>query len=481
MKLPFRKKEKTEKRGSLQRRWLRNTVGITSALVVIAILSAAVAVSAYYYSGIESGLEAKVTAATDYLLSSNFKSRAELYVACSNAAASFAEKDILEMQFVDSELNLVSTSYGQIPKSVAETSDLKQAMETGTVVTFRGRNPATDEQVMAVSSPVIYSDGTVIGVLRCISSLHPADVQVLLLTGILLLIGAALLLTVFFSNRYFIRQIVLPVTQINATAKRIAAGSYGVQMTTAYKDEIGELAETINDMSNKIKQSEKTQREFVSSVSHELRTPLTAIAGWGETILADAQPDPTLTRRGVETILRESRRLTDMVEGLLEFTRIEDGRFTLSVEQSDIRAEFEDTVFMYGNRLRQENIQLTYIENEEDIPEIPCDPQRMRQVFLNILDNAAKHGGQGKRITAEILQEGKEVVIRIRDYGPGIPEDELPLIKHKFYKGSSTARGSGIGLAVCEEIVTMHGGKLDITNAEGGGTLVTIRLPVAAA
>ena len=106
------------------------------------------------------------------------------------------------------------------------------------------------------------------------------------------------------------------------------------------------------------------------------------------------------------------------------------------------------------------------------------DASRMRQVFLNILDNGAKHGGEGGRITAEIHLEGKEVVIRIRDFGPGIPEEELPLIKKKFYKGSSKARGSGIGLAVCEEIVTMHGGSLDIANAEGGGTLVTIRLPV---
>ena len=102
----------------------------------------------------------------------------------------------------------------------------------------------------------------------------------------------------------------------------------------------------------------------------------------------------------------------------------------------------------------------------------------MRQVLLNILDNAAKHGGEGKRIDASIRLEGSFVVIRIRDYGPGIPDDELPLVKKKFFKGSSKARGSGIGLAVCEEIVTRHNGRLDIGNAEGGGCIVTIRLPI---
>ena len=166
-----------------------------------------------------------------------------------------------------------------------------------------------------------------------------------------------------------------------------------------------------------------------------------------------------------------------MVEELLEFSRMQDGRFTLNVALSDIRAEFEDTVFMYGSRLEQENISLQYLDNDDDIPEIPCDTARMRQVFLNILDNAAKHGGEGGKITAEMCLEGDMVVVRIRDFGPGIPEEELPLVKKRFYKGSSKARGSGIGLAVCEEIVSMHNGSLELTNAEDSGTLVTICLP----
>ena len=151
---------------------------------------------------------------------------------------------------------------------------------------------------------------------------------------------------------------------------------------------------------------------------------------------------------------------------------------TLNIESADIRTDFEDTVYMYGSRLAQDGIRLEYLDNDEEIPELSCDPMRLRQVFLNILDNAAKHGGEGKRIEAALTCEDENVVIRIRDFGPGIPEDELPLVKHKFYKGSSKARGTGIGLAVCDEIVQMHGGILTLENAEGGGTLVTVRLPV---
>jgi signal transduction histidine kinase len=184
------------------------------------------------------------------------------------------------------------------------------------------------------------------------------------------------------------------------------------------------------------------------------------------------------TQRGMKIIHGETHRLTEMVVELLDFTRIEDGRFTLNVEISDIRGVFEDTVYMYGSRLAQEGIRLELMDSDQDIPEIPCDPQRMRQVFLNILDNAAKHGGDGKRIEASMEMEEDEVVVRIRDHGPGIPEEELPLVKKKFYKGSTKVRGTGIGLAVCDEIIALHSGELTLENAPDGGTIVTVRLPV---
>ena len=134
---------------------------------------------------------------------------------------------------------------------------------------------------------------------------------------------------------------------------------------------------------------------------------------------------------------------------------------------------------MYGNRLADEGISLKYEDNDQDIPEISCDPQRLRQVFLNILNNAVKHGGEGKLIDASIVYKDDFVNVYIRDYGPGIPEDELSLVKKKFYKGSSKARGTGIGLAVSDEIVQMHGGELILENALTGGTLVTVRLPAS--
>jgi signal transduction histidine kinase len=280
------------------------------------------------------------------------------------------------------------------------------------------------------------------------------------------------------SSNYYVRSIILPVGEITEKAKRIASGSYGIQIQTHYDDEIGELAETINEMSIQISQNEKMQHDFISSLSHELRTPLTSITGWSETLLAGDDLDSD-ARRGVAIIRKEATRLTEMVVELLDFTRMQSDRMTLNMETIDLRSEFEDTVFMYSSRLNQEQIVLDYLDTDDDFPEVTCDPERMRQVFLNILDNAAKHGGAGKRIEASVACNGDSVTIRIRDFGPGIPEDELPLVKKKFYKGSSKARGTGIGLAVCDEIISLHNGSLNIENAEGGGTQVSIILPVS--
>ena len=463
----------------LQKRWLRNTLSLVLVLVLVCITALTVMVAAYYYTSMEAGMMSKAHASTNFFENYIGQSYNSYYQSCAKFAQNFESKDQMELQFINTSNRIVASSHGRLPSKAAVTSDITDAIATKKISSFTGTNPETGERIMAVSSPLIYTNGEVIGVLRYVTSLRNVDRQIMVFSLVVVAVGLLILLIVYVSGRYYIRSILVPVGEITAMAKRIASGSYGVQIQRQFDDEIGELEDTINDMSNKISQAERMQSEFVSSVSHELRTPLTAISGWSETLLsAGGSVEATEAKRGLNIILRESKRLTGMVEELLEFTRMQDGRFTLNVTRGDIQAEFEDTVFMYGSRLKQEGIELIYIENDHIIPEISCDTARMRQVFLNILDNAAKHGGDGKKITAEMTCEDNYVVVRIRDFGQGIPEEELPLIKKKFYKGTSKARGSGIGLAVCEEIVAMHDGVLQITNAEEGGTLVTIRLPI---
>ncbi len=475
-----RREEKRKKRrlaSGIRQRWLRNILSLMALIVILVGVAFTVANWFYAYSTMRSGLEAEANTTTAFLRNYLNLDYNECKASCVLLVQNYAGRDRLELQLVDSNGQVLASSYGMFADENVRTSDVSKALETKSNVCYVGDNPATGERIMAVATPMIYADGQVVGVLRFVTSTKNADRFILL--GVLVAVGFALgaLALVYVSNRMYFRSILEPVAEITDTAKRIAAGSYGVRIQKKFDDEIGELADTINDMSTKISQSERMQSEFVSSVSHELRTPLTAITGWGETLL-QGDTDPEETRRGISIILGEAKRLTSMVEELLEFTRIQDGRFTLNVRTCDLRSDFEDMIYMYGSRLRQEGIKLEYRASDEDIPEISCDPERMRQVFLNILDNAAKHGGEGKRITVSMALEGERIVTRIRDFGPGIPEDELPHVKMKFYKGSSKARGSGIGLAVCDQIVELHGGTLTLENAEGGGCLVTVSLPV---
>ena len=461
----------------LRRRWLINTLCVVLPLAIVCVFAVTASFAAYYYSGMESDLRYRARTTTEFFAENMNVDYNAYYQSCVKYAQTYEDRNSIELQFINAQGRLVASSYGPWAGDAPSTSEIQEAMDTRSQRAFVGRDEHTGEHIMAVSSPMIYSNGEVIGVLRFVTGTRIMHMQIAVIAMVALAFFVIFVLIIVLLTNYYIHTILVPVADITEKAQRIAAGSYGVQIQSKYKDEIGTLADTINEMSNKISQNEKVQTDFISSLSHELRTPLTAITGWSETLLTDENLDRG-TRRGMEIILRESKRLTEMVLGLLEFSRIEGDRMTLNIETADIRAEFEDTVFMYGSRLKQEGITLNYIETDEDIPEIPCDPKRLRQVFLNILDNAAKHGGDGKTIDATIRCTDIAVIITIRDYGPGIPEDELPLVKKKFYKGSSKARGTGIGLAVCDEIGTMHDGSLDITNAEGGGTQVRICLPM---
>ena len=465
-----------KKLSGLRRRWILNTAGVVCSLGLVCVLVITAVFAGSYYSNMESDMRNRAKSTTEFFseyLNLNYN---QFYQSCITYAQTFEDKNNIELQFISINGNIVASSYGRWAGRAPTTPEIYLAIQTRQIEPYIGKDPATGERIMAMSSPMIYSNGEVIGVLRYVTSTRLMDNQIIMVAGFALLALAVVAAVVLISSNYYIRSILVPVAEITEKAKKIAGGTYGVQISAKYDDEIGELVDTINEMSIKINQNEKMQAEFISSLSHELRTPLTAITGWSETLIGDESLN-TQTRRGMGIILREAKRLTEMVVELLDFTRLQDGRMTLNVELTDIQMEFEDTVFMYGSRLKQDGILLDYLYNDEQIPEISCDPKRLRQVFLNILDNAAKHGSEGKRIEASMHYINDSVVVRIRDFGPGIPEDELPLVKKKFYKGSSKARGTGIGLAMCDEIIQMHDGELILENAEGGGTLVTVILP----
>ena len=459
----------------IRRRWLISSVGVLVLILAVVVAAFSVIMKSYYDSGILSDMESKARAASGYFETYVISGSGDgdYLTAAQDYVSSFSEGSKLELQFLTPGGTVLYSSNGlTLSGTVPGTEDITRLKSSGEISWFRGVSPQTGERITAVSAPLAYN-GELMGIMRYETSMRLVDRQVLMLTLAAVGLSLVILVLVCLSNGRFVRSIVDPVQRLTAVAKRIAGGSYGIQVEKRYDDEVGELTDAINDMSLKIKQAESMKSDFISSVSHELRTPLTAINGWAETIVNGEARDASDIRKGMGIIASEARRLSGMVEELLEFSRIENGRFTLSVE-------LEDAVFTYHEFLASEGIVVHHTDCDDILPPIPGDPDRLRQVFCNLLDNAAKHGGSGKRIETAIYPDGNDVVITVRDFGPGIPPEELPNVKYKFYKGSSTARGSGIGLAVCEEIVSLHNGELTIRNAgdDAGGCLAEIRLPM---
>lgn len=475
---PFRVK-------GIRKRWMVNTMAFMVVFALVALMAYGFAISNYYYSGVRSSLEAKASSSAAFFANYVTRTYAEYYQSAYKYTGLFDERDKLELQFIGTDGSIVVSTYGLTAGTMPGTPDISESIASGEARPFMGRDPSTRERIVSVSSPLIYGNGQVVGVIRYVSSLKLVDQQVAYNILIALAIVLALVLLTFFTNLLFIRSIVTPIQEVTRMTRHIADGGYGGQIEGKYEDEMGEMVTAINEMSIQISRSEKVKSEFISSVSHELRTPLTAITGWGETLSYDDTLSDD-TRRGLGIILKEARRLTNMVEELLVFTRIEDGRFTVNLEPLDVETELEEAIFTYGELLKQEGIRLDYTPADEAMPRISGDPERLKQVFLNLLDNAAKHGGSGKRIVVTIslqrnyLDTGRDYIcIRVRDFGPGIPPEDLPNVKLKFYKGNSKTRGSGIGLAVCDEIIKRHGGTLEIENAADTGAVVSIRLPAA--
>lgn len=184
-----------------------------------------------------------------------------------------------------------------------------------------------------------------------------------------------------------------------------------------------------------------------------------------------------MLEKGMRIIGSETDRLSGMVEELLDFSRIQNGKLALVKTRIDLLAELGEAVMIYTERARRDGIELIYHEPDMISP-IFGDKNRLRQVFINIIDNALKYSDAGDTVIVSARQIGGWIVVGVEDTGCGISEEDLPNIKTKFYKANLSRRGSGIGLAVANEIVLMHGGEIDIQSKLGEGTKVTIRLPV---
>lgn len=388
----------------------------------------------------------------------------------------FDEKDKFEFMLLDAQGVILATSSGTMTRDLTDGTDFLSAQ---TSASGKGHDIFTTpqgERVMAVTELVPYAAGNV-AAMRLVTSLTLVDRQWYSTLMVSFGVAAVVLGFAVFSGLFFIRTIVRPLGQVEATANRIAHGDLTTRLPdTPYDDEIGRLCKAINQMAEDLTKTERMKNEFISSVSHELRTPLTSIKGWVETIANIRDPDDENYRKGITIIRSETDRLYDMVEELLDFSRLQNG-IKLNCEVLDFVAEATDAALFVEARIRQEGLHLVYDEPPEPYP-VWADPARLRQVFVNVFDNAIKYSPPEGTIFFTLTRTATTVTASIRDQGRGIAPDDLQNVKMKFFKAKNAVRGSGIGLAVVDEITKALGGTADITSTLGQGTTVTITMPI---
>lgn len=463
------------RKSSITQRWIVNSVGVIFFVLLALVIAVSVFIKSYYYNSAKQYMISRMNMVSGTLQASYMSSKTSFAAEIRSVVEKWSEKSKMELMVINSNGEIELTSSGFLPTINLIMSDYTDALENG-VSGYSIDNLATGEKVMAIcviTPPNTYGYTAV----RLVSSLEAIDKQVFSLILTLVVISLCILVLMFFSGSYFISSIVIPVRQISNTAKRYACGDFSVRINKKRDDEIGQLCDSINHMAEELALSENMKNDFISSVSHELRTPLTAVKGWAETI--GSMPDDKETvLKGMRVINSETERLSQMVEELLDFSRMQNGKFSLNKMNMDILAELGDAVLIYAERAKRDGIDVVYDEPDM-LPFVFGDKNRIRQVFINIIDNAIKYSDKGGHVSIQALMcDAAHIQIVISDTGCGISETDLPKIKTKFYKANHTRRGSGIGLAVADEIIGLHGGNLEVYSEQNVGTTVTITLPV---
>ncbi|WP_295075963.1 HAMP domain-containing sensor histidine kinase [Ruminococcus sp.] len=459
---------------SITKRWIFNNLGVVVLAILVIDMAIIYAVQNYFYSNAKQYLISKLNAVTSVLSIHSQDSSSNFSAEMRKMLETFNEKDKIELMAINSKGRVVLTSSGFSPDAGDPMPDYDKALSKseGDQVYRLNRG----EKILAVSVP-IDSMSSEYSAVRMVTSLEKIDDTIKNYAIAITIVCLVIILIIVMTGLYFAGSIVRPIRQISGIARKYAMGDFSRRIENDSDDEIGDLCTAINNMADELSATEAMKNEFISSVSHELRTPLTAIKGWAETLMIDGGGSPDTMKKGVGVIVNETERLSQMVEELLDFSRMQNGHFTLQNANMDILAELGDAVLIYSDKARREEKEIIYNEPEM-LPFVYGDKNRIRQVFINVIDNAVKYSSAGDTVTIMAYEKGGSVVVMVTDTGCGIKESDLSKVKTKFYKANHTRRGSGIGLAVADEIITMHGGTMDVTSeGEGKGTTVIITLP----
>jgi signal transduction histidine kinase len=293
----------------------------------------------------------------------------------------------------------------------------------------------------------------------------------LALSGLIAL-GFAVLVAALLS-----RTITRPLRDLVGGVRRFAGGDYGTRVPLAGPSEVAEMGTAFNEMASEIQRARGSEQAFLADISHELRTPLTSIQGFAQAIVeGEARGDAV--SHVAEIIHRESRRLVRMVEGLLQVARLESGAQSMAREDVAPSRLLESAVAALEVQAKDAGVTFD-VTGADTLPSVRGDPDKLAQLFLNVLDNAVKHSPRGTTIHVRGARDDGAILIRVRDAGSGLPQGAQTRLFQRFYRGENAQRdGAGLGLAIAQAIAQAHGGTIRASNVEGGGAEFAVRLPL---
>ncbi len=457
---------------SIKTRLMKNFLVLLLSTIIIVSAMFLIFISRYYYQNTEEILLSQINISVDFY--KRYLSNVSLEENVYEDVDIFWKQTDAQVQIYNLKGQLIMDSIGLETKEYNTPVDVKRALE-GDTAKWVGTVPDYTGKVMAISAPLRNSSNEIVGVIRYISSLRNVDNFILNFFLVFLVIGLTVLAIGIILSYFLANSIVNPITELIKVSEQMAKGNLKVRNKIVTNDEIEKLADSLNIMAEEIENREILKNEFISSVSHELRTPLTSIKGWAITLNNDFTDRETL-KMGFDIIEKEADRLSNMVEELLDFSKFVSGKIKLKYEEINLK-EFIEYLRLYMNpRAEREHKELILEGITEDFI-IVGDKDRLKQVFINIIDNAFKFTHENEKIIIEFVYADEGIYINIIDTGCGISKEELPRVKEKFYKGKNSKSQNGIGLSICDEIIALHEGTLEIYSELGKGTKVVIYLP----
>ncbi|WP_326946922.1 sensor histidine kinase [Bacillus alveayuensis] len=361
-------------------------------------------------------------------------------------------------------------------------SEMKRLIEKGKTLDYSHQGILVEsrwktEPYLATASP-IQVDGKIKGYVFMFLNTKSIREMIQSLTMhfvIVSIIGLVIsIITIYFLSQF----ITEPLRQMKKVTEKLSKGKSDLWMDIYREDELGDLARSIQSLSDDLERLKKERIEFLSSISHELRTPLTYIKGYAD-ILNRSNLSPKEREEFVAIIQEEAARVTRLVKDLFDLAKMDQNEFLIHKEQVPLCEYLQELIAKFKPAYEEKQISL-YLSCEQNIF-VSIDPLRFGQVMNNFLDNALKYSPLHTEVWVSAVKEADKVIIKISDQGNGIPESELPFIWDRLYRvdksRSRSTGGSGLGLTIAKEIIERHGGKVEVESKLGKGTTFTIFLP----